>query len=70
MVGMTAGDITRQLGNPDCSATPAEPCLGKADLVYELFYLPPTWLGGGPNLLIWIDGHSSVCRKARWLGTQ
>jgi hypothetical protein len=70
LVGMTAADIKHELGAPDCTATAEVPCLGDADLAYEFFYLPPTWLGGGPNLLIWIDARSSACDEARWLGTK
>ena len=70
LVGLTRDRIVAALGPPDvCPHANGSPCGFGVAVVYALFYLPDTSLGGGPNLALDFD-ERGVCTFAKWVLTK
>jgi hypothetical protein len=77
LVGLTRSQIRASLGKPYVCDYPklapnevmVAPCEHNGDWVYSFYRLPPTYFGGGPELLLSF-GSDDVCTAAKWVWTQ
>jgi len=61
LVGMKVNELSIWLGESDSSS--------EQSVIYYFYYLPITYVGGGPMLIITFD-HNDTITKAQWMGSQ